>query len=42
MEITLKEYPMLAVAHQLLTVLDSKAIIAGGLPRDLLTGKQLT
>jgi len=38
MNITLKEYPQFATAHQLVKELDG-AVIAGGLPRDLLNGK---
>jgi|GEM_PF-1995121 len=46
MNITLKEYPQFATAHELLKELDGAffkegdgAVIAGGLPRDLLNGK---
>jgi len=35
----MKDYPQLAMAHQLLKEFDG-AIIAGGLPRDLLTGRE--
>jgi hypothetical protein len=38
MNITLKEYPQFATAHELLKELDG-AVIAGGCPRDLLNGK---
>jgi hypothetical protein len=41
MNILLKEYPALTTAHKLLKELDS-SVIAGGLPRDLLTGKEYT
>jgi hypothetical protein len=39
MLISIKDYPQFASAHQLLHEFDG-AIIAGGLPRDLLTGRE--
>ena len=39
MLISIKDYPQFALAHQLLHEFDG-AIIAGGLPRDMLTGKE--
>lgn len=40
MFISLKDYPQFATAHQLVKEFDG-AVIAGGAPRDLLTGKEL-
>ncbi len=39
MLISLKDYPQFATAHQLVAEFNG-AVIAGGLPRDLLTGKE--